>query len=822
MYRMYLALCAFWVALPGSLTMAEEIWFESPRLSIMTGFIYEPLEPYTIHEWKETLGDEFDADQWVKDFKETGAQHLVFYDKWIDGLVFHDTKTTNFKTKRDFVRELAAACQRHELPLIFYFNAVSDGNPEFDEWSLLDRQGKPIVFGTRWPTRYQTLHSPFREKAVAQARELLSNYGPIHGIWHDIFHERLNTTSKWTAQGFEKMFGEKFDQATGTQLAEFNVRTLADWLDTVDAIRREEKQPRCIFTANGSGGAFLPGGMWTREVGARLDYLFMEGHSFANNDRLARMAWVLPKPLEINLLLNSTWFTPLEDTPPAAKYTQKQAIAATAIAVCQGASIHFALTPGHSGVFGEDLEQAKVIGDWFRQVLPVLQDAQPYADVAIVLGTPGADSPGMPSAAWNRAVELSDTLAQAGVFSRFLYDTPQGGSWPESLDGFAAILVPELAMLDRAHIDRLRQYVKKGGRLIGFGDATTLDENGGRGSDFALGDVFGGRYKGRVTATTKIRSTRVEVDSEYSDEFAGRNLVDGRSSAWASGGTPMPHWAEITLSEPTEVAAVELVSREGPYLVVDIDIEAKVQGEWKVVKSIRGAKTRAISAALDEIIQTAAVRVKILRELYQGEERQYADVESIRVLGPEGNDLSTAEAASVPLVPAVEDLRQFLASTPVAFPPVIADIEPSTAEVLGRLASADGPPAVLRNAYGDGEALLIAAPEASFGDQAALPTALAQISVGEGTLLCDDVARQRYRFILTQVDDGHVLHVIDPASQGEAFEAGEVEISLQATRLGEPDQAKLVESGTLLPMERSDGMITLKVRPDPVTSILLH
>ena len=97
----------------------------------MTGFIYEPLEPYTIHQWKETLGNEFDAERWVKDFKEAGAQHLVFYDKWIDGLVFHDTKTTNFKTDRDFVSELAAACQRHELPLVFYFNAVSDGNPEF-------------------------------------------------------------------------------------------------------------------------------------------------------------------------------------------------------------------------------------------------------------------------------------------------------------------------------------------------------------------------------------------------------------------------------------------------------------------------------------------------------------------------------------------------------------------------------------------------------------------------------------------------------------------------------------------------------------------
>ena len=458
---------------------AQESWYQSPSLSIMTGFIYEPLKPYTIHQWQETLGNEFDADRWVKDFKEVGAQHVVFYDKWIDGLVFHDTRTTRFKTKRDFVRELAAACQRQGLPLVFYFNAVSDGNPEFDEWSLLDREGKPIVFSHLWPTRYQTLHSPFRQKAVEQARELLSNYGPIHGIWHDIFAERLDTSSKWVAQGYEKTYGEAFDLASPARLAEFNARTLAGYLDQVDAIRREQHQDNCIFTANGSGTAFLAGGVWTREIGSRLHYLFNEGHSFASNDQLARMAWVLPKPLEINLLLNSSWFTPMSDTPPPPNWTEKQVIAATAIAVCQGASVHFAITPGHSGVFGQDLQLAKAAGAWFRRVQSLLKDAQPYSDVAIVLGAPAVDGPGLPDHAWSQAIALSDALGRAGIFSQFLYTmTEQGGSWPESLTENSTVIVPELAVLDASHVERLRQYVAQGGRLIAFGRASMLGAKG--------------------------------------------------------------------------------------------------------------------------------------------------------------------------------------------------------------------------------------------------------------------------------------------------------------------------------------------------------
>lgn len=42
-----------------------------------------------------------------------------------------------------------------------------------------------------------------------------------------------------------------------------------------------------------------------------------EGHTFPRNDSLARMAWLLPMPYEVNFLLNSSWFAPLGDAPPS-------------------------------------------------------------------------------------------------------------------------------------------------------------------------------------------------------------------------------------------------------------------------------------------------------------------------------------------------------------------------------------------------------------------------------------------------------------------------------------------------------------------------
>ena len=240
---------------------AEKSWYRAPKLAVMTGYIKEPLKPYSIREWEKGLGSQMDADRWVADFKQAGASYLIFYDKWIDGFVFHDTKTTEFKTGRDFVRDVAEACQRGGLPLVFYFNAVSDGNPEFKEWALLDRRGKPIVFSPNWPTGYQTLHSPFRRISVEQVRELMTRYGRIHGMWLDIFGERLHTTSPFVAGAYEKMYGVPLERAAPATLGEFNARTLAGYLDEVRPIAKEH-QPDCVWTSNGAGSVMLHSAVW--------------------------------------------------------------------------------------------------------------------------------------------------------------------------------------------------------------------------------------------------------------------------------------------------------------------------------------------------------------------------------------------------------------------------------------------------------------------------------------------------------------------------------------------------------------------------------
>ncbi|MHB8862870.1 MAG: discoidin domain-containing protein [Pirellulaceae bacterium] len=803
----------------------------SPSLNIMTGFIYEPLKPYTIEQWMDGLGSRFDADRWVQDFQEVGANYMIFYDKWIDGLVFHDTKTTSFKTQRDFVRALSAACQRHGLRLVFYFNAISDGNPEFDKWALVDRQGKPVVFSPNWPTRYQTLHSPFRQKAIEQVRELLTGYGRVDGIWHDIFFERLDSANRWMAGGYEKIYGEPMDSASPERLAEFQARTLADYLDEVAAIRQQAGQDSCLFTANGAGASFLASNVWTRQVGARLQYLFDEGHSFERNDALARMAWVLPKPMEVNFLLNSSWFTPLEDAPPPSHLSEKQAIAGSAIAICQGASVNFALTPGHAGEFGEDLQRAKAVGAWLRRVQPFVTAAQPYADLGMVLGTPPVDGQGFPAVAWakplgsmrsapDQAFALADAVFRAGMPSRVLYAWEGQGSWPKSLASYAAIMVPEQAPLDEEHADQLRHYVRDGGTLVAFGKASLRHGAGESSDDFALGDLFGVQYRGELTIAAERTGASVKVDSEYSPEFAAEHLLDELPTAWASGGGPMPHWVEITLPQPVEVHQLELINRVGPYQVTDVDVEWADGATWRAAASVVGASSRTIVLPFDTAVRTDRIRVTIRRELFEGKDRTYADVESIRILDGAGHNWAFSAAPSVAVEFTAADVKQAFAA-PLEMTPWAAAIVPTEAEVVARFAMADAPPAITRHRLGRGQAIYVAMSDQGLRDNRLWWAGLRQLILGEPTISLDGEHVDRFRCILTRVDGAHVLHVVDSAVPYTDYQPQEVTVSLHAGRLGDPRHAVVVESNTSLAISRQGDRIAVKVRPDPVASVVL-
>jgi hypothetical protein len=246
-----------------------------------------------------------------------------------------------------------------------------------------------------------------------------------------------------------------------------------------------------------------------------------------------------------------------------------------------------------------------------------------------------------------------------------------------------------------------------------------LDEFGRRRKDFALADVFGARHRGETTPRATAGRVSVAADSQWDANYPPANLIDGKPTFWASGDSPMPHWAELRFAEPVDVAAVELVSRAGDYLVTDIDVETHDGNGWTIAASVRGAEKRTLAARLAKPVRTRRIRVKVLKELFQAGDRRIADVEAIRILDARGRD--HARPGGTPAVRLVAQAGSKLTLPETLSLPAgrVARVEPAGATVLARFGEGDAAPAIVCSDFGRGKAYLIAPGEAALGADAA-------------------------------------------------------------------------------------------------------
>ena len=150
---------------------------------------------------------DFNADRWVKSFKDAGAQYIVITAKHHEGFAMYDSKVSSYDIveatpfKRDPMQELAAAARKHGLKLFFYYSQVDWHHPDyFPRGRTGNSTGRP--------------HSGDWERYLqhqdAQLRELLTNYGPIGGIWFDGWWDQKDTImrDRWQLDRTYRMIHE--------------------------------------------------------------------------------------------------------------------------------------------------------------------------------------------------------------------------------------------------------------------------------------------------------------------------------------------------------------------------------------------------------------------------------------------------------------------------------------------------------------------------------------------------------------------------------------------------------------------------------------
>lgn len=149
---------------------------------------------WVFHERKLTLDEynrlpsffdpeKFDAQAWVALAKAAGVKYITITSRHHDGFAMFDSKVSDWNIvqrtpyKKDPLKMLADECHRQGIKLFFYYSQLDWHNPDYYPRGETSWNNARPDHGD-WNAYLDTYMD-------GQLRELLTNYGPIGGIWFD-------------------------------------------------------------------------------------------------------------------------------------------------------------------------------------------------------------------------------------------------------------------------------------------------------------------------------------------------------------------------------------------------------------------------------------------------------------------------------------------------------------------------------------------------------------------------------------------------------------------------------------------------------------
>lgn len=126
---------------------------------------------------------EFNAKEWVDMVKAAGMKYITITSKHHDGFAMYDSKVSDYDIvdrtpyKKDVLKMLAEECQRQGIKLFFYHSQLDWHHPDYFPTGNTGAGYTDRPASGDW---YKYL-----DYMDTQLTELLTNYGPIGGIWFD-------------------------------------------------------------------------------------------------------------------------------------------------------------------------------------------------------------------------------------------------------------------------------------------------------------------------------------------------------------------------------------------------------------------------------------------------------------------------------------------------------------------------------------------------------------------------------------------------------------------------------------------------------------
>lgn len=124
----------------------------------------------------------FDAKKWVAAAKAGGMKYITFITRHHDSFSNWDTKATDWKITatpygKDVLKMLADECQKQGIKLFVYYSLV--------DWFRSDYPYETGRTGRGTGRTAKSNYASYLQFMKDQLTELLTNYGPIAGVWFD-------------------------------------------------------------------------------------------------------------------------------------------------------------------------------------------------------------------------------------------------------------------------------------------------------------------------------------------------------------------------------------------------------------------------------------------------------------------------------------------------------------------------------------------------------------------------------------------------------------------------------------------------------------
>lgn len=254
----------------------------------MNAFVHFTTNTFTGKEWG--YGDEspsifnptaYDADQWVRTFKETGFKGVILTCKHHDGFCLWPSQYTEHSVKNspwrngegDVVRDVMRACKKYELKFGVYLSPWDRNHADY---------GTPA----------------YLEYYRNQLKELFTNYGPVFEMWFD------------GANGGDGYYGGKREKRS------IDGSTYYDWPTTLQLVR--DMEPSILFFSDAGPGVrwvgnergiagetnwntITPDTLYAGKAG--IEKLLNEGHENGTH-------WI---PAEVDVSIRKGWFYHAEE-----------------------------------------------------------------------------------------------------------------------------------------------------------------------------------------------------------------------------------------------------------------------------------------------------------------------------------------------------------------------------------------------------------------------------------------------------------------------------------------------------------------------------